>query len=134
MLHHHLYLLLEGAVISLLEGCENGESSARVVLQSSCHHIVGTATSHFFSTHGGIGASDARKEQTEIFVDFGASAHSGTWVATGYFLFDGDGRWQAFDVVHLRLVHSAQELSGISRETLYITTLTFGIQCVEGQR
>ena len=127
MLHHHLHLLLEGAVISLLEGSENSESGARVVLQSSCHYIIGTTTSHFFATHGGVGASDARKEQAEIFVDFGAGAHGGTWVAAGDFLFDGDGRWQSFDVVDLGLIHSAQELSGISRETFYITTLTFGI-------
>ena len=134
LLEHHFDLLEEGAVGSRFEGSENGESGARIVLQSSVHNVVCTATSYFFSADGRKGTSDARKEQTEVFVDFGASAHSGTWVAAGHLLFDGNGRWQTFDIVHFGFVHSAQKLSGIGRKALDISALSFGVEGVESQR
>ena len=134
LLEHHFDLLEEGAVGSRFEGSENGESGARIVLQSRVHNVVCTATSYFFSADGRKGASDARKEQTEVFVDFGASAHSGTWVAAGHLLFDGNGRWQTFDIVHFGFVHSAQKLSGIGRKALDISALSFGVEGVESQR
>jgi len=49
----------------------------------------------------------------------------------GGLLLDGDGRAQAFDQVHVGLVHQLQELAGIGGEALHIAALAFGIQRVK---
>ena len=78
--------------------------------------------------------SDAGEQHTEIVVYLGRCANGGTWIAGDDFLLDGDGGRDAADEIALGLVHAAEELSGIARQALHITPLTFGIQCVEGQR
>ena len=51
----------------------------------------------------------------------------------GITLVDGDGRGHAVHPIHGRAVHAVQELSRIGRESLYIATLTFGVEGVEHQ-
>ena len=78
--------------------------------------------------------ADSGKEHSQIVVDLGRRTHSTTGV-TGYdLLFDGNRGWNTTNEIALWLVHAAEKLSGIARQTLYITPLTFGIQGVEGQR
>ena len=62
---------------------------------------------------GAVGQAHSGEQQTEIVVDLGYRAHSGTWVMRNTFLVDGDGRRKAFDIVDVRLVHPAQELPGV---------------------
>ena len=49
------------------------------------------------------------------------------------FLFDCDGRRDAFDRIDIRLVHAVEKLSDIRREGFHITPLAFGVECVEGE-
>ncbi len=65
---------------------------------------------------GGIGNADAGKEQAHVVINFGDGAHSGTRIAAGGFLLDGNGGREAIDLVHVRLLHHFEELAGIGRE------------------
>ena len=52
----------------------------------------------------------------------------------GVALLDGDGGRDAFDAVHLRLVHAVEELPRVGREGLDVAPLAFGEERVEGKR
>ena len=49
-------------------------------------------------------------------------------------LINGDSGRQALDVLHIRLVHPAQELAGICRQRLDISALALRVDGVERQR
>ncbi len=49
-------------------------------------------------------------------------------------LVDGDRRGEAFDIIHVRLVHLPQELARISRQRLDVASLSFSEDGIEGQR
>src|ERR1700747_3668987 len=79
--------------------------------------------------HGDLG-----KEQFEVIVQLGHGANSG---AGGFYrptLIDGNGRGNTLDALHIRLVHPVQKLACVSREAFDITSLSFGVKNVEGQR
>ncbi len=73
------------------------------------------------------------EEDPEIVVDLGGGGHGGAGVAGGAALLDGDGRREALDVLHVRLVHQFQELAGVGREALHVAALALGVEDVEGQ-
>ena len=73
------------------------------------------------------------KEHPQIIVNFGGGGYRGTRVLGGAALLDGDGRRQALNVLHVRLVHQLQELPGVSRKAFHVAPLSFGIENVEGQ-
>ena len=78
--------------------------------------------------------ADARPQQTHVVVDLRHRAHRGARVARGGFLVDGDGRGQAVNVVHVRLVHLPQKHPGVGAQALDIATLALGVDRVEGER
>ncbi len=49
-------------------------------------------------------------------------------------LIDRDGRRQALDVIHVGLVHLAEELPSVRREGLDVAALALGVDGVERQR
>src|SRR5438445_7851084 len=81
-----------------------------------------------------VWATDAGEEQAEIVVDLGDRAHGGPWVARGGLLLDGDGRRQAFDRIHVWLVHLLEELACVRREGLHVAALALCVDRVERQR
>ena len=71
------------------------------------------------------------KQQAQIIVNFCHGAHRGAWVVAGGFLLNRD-RWrQAFNQVHIGLVHPLEELPCIGGQTLHIAALAFGIQGIK---
>ena len=78
--------------------------------------------------------ADPGIEQPQVVVDFGDGADGRPRIVRGRFLFDGNGRRQAFDVIHIRLFHHRQELPGIGRQRLHVAALALGVNGVEGQR
>ncbi len=80
------------------------------------------------------GCAGPRKQQPQVVVDLGDGADGGAWVVRGSLLFDGNGRGQPFDMVHVRLVHHGEELPGIGRQRFHIASLPLGIDGVESQR
>ncbi len=79
-------------------------------------------------------AADPGVQQAQIVVDLGDRADGRTRVVRGRLLLDRDRRGQALDVVQVRLFHHAEELAGIGRQRLHVTTLAFRVNGVERQR
>ena len=117
-----------------MDGRQHHEFRTLRILQHLLHHILRRMLLYLTATDGRVGVSDAGIEQSEILVDLRRGTHGGTRIPGDHLLFDSDGRGDTSYVVALGFVHSSQELTGITRQALYITPLTFGIQCVEGQR
>ena len=76
---------------------------------------------------------EVRPEQLHVVAQLGHRADSRARGADGVALLDGDGRWNAFDAVNLRLVHPVEKLPCVRREGLDVTTLAFGEKRVEGE-
>ncbi|MNV35814.1 hypothetical protein D3C71_1272750 [compost metagenome] len=76
----------------------------------------------------------AREQQFQVVVQLGHRANRAARAAHRVGLVDGDGRQDAFDAVHLRLVHAVQELARIGREGFHVAPLPLGVQRVERQR
>ena len=78
--------------------------------------------------------SGARPQQAQVVVNFRHRAHGRAWVAGRRLLVDGNGGGQAFDHVHVGLVHLAQELPRIGRKRVDIAPPALGIDRVERKR
>ena len=78
--------------------------------------------------------SGARPQQAQVVVNFRHRAHGRAWVAGRRLLVDGNGGGQAFDHVHVGLVHLAQELPRIGRKRVDIAPPPLGIDRVERKR
>ncbi len=68
-----------------------------------------------------------RPEQFQIIVNLGHGAYGGARALDGIRLFDGDGRRDAADVVHARLVHAVEELPHVRAKRFDVTPLAFGV-------
>jgi len=97
------------------------------------HHLAHGLGLQGGAVLGAAGFPDAGVQQPQIIVDLGDRAHRGAGVVGGGFLFDGNGRAQALDQVHVRFLHQRQELPGVGREGFHVAALTLGIQGIEGQ-
>ena len=89
---------------------------------------------HLAPADRAVGDAGAGEEQAQVVVDLGHRADGGARVVRGALLVDGDGRGEAFDVIHIRLVHLPEELAGVGRERLDVAALAFGEDGIEGQR
>ncbi len=78
--------------------------------------------------------TDAREEQPEVVVDLGGGADGRSRVTDAVLLPDRDGRGDALDGVHVRLLHPLEELPGIGRQRLDVPPLPFRVDRVEGER
>ena len=96
--------------------------------------VIHAEVAYLRAADGRIGASDAREQQLEVIVQFGGRADGRTGIARIDLLFDGDGRSDARDQVHVGFGDLAQELPGIGREALDIASLSLGEDRVESQR
>ena len=67
-------------------------------------------------------------------MNFCHGSHCASRIAISYFLLNGYSGWNTIYKIHVWLLHTSQKLSSVRTQTLYITPLTFGKQCVEGQR
>ena len=81
-----------------------------------------------------IRRADPREQQAQVVVNFGDGADRGARIVRGRFLFDRNGRRQAFDQIDVRLFHQLQELARVGGETFDIAPLSFRIERVERQR
>ena len=75
--------------------------------------------------------ADTCPQQTQIVVDLRDRADGRTRIFAGGLLVDGDGRTHAVDGVDVGLVHLAEKLPRIRRQTLHIAPLPLGKDGVE---
>ena len=81
-----------------------------------------------------VGHPDTRPEQPEVVVHLGDRPHRGSRVRAGGLLLDRNRGRQALDGVHVRLFHQPEELPGVRRQRLHITSLALGVDGVERER
>ena len=77
---------------------------------------------------------DTRIQESQIVVNLRNCPDRRAWIFRGGFLIDCNGRRQSFDLVHIRLADTVEELSGIGGERLDIAALPFGVEGIERQR
>lgn len=76
---------------------------------------------------------EVRPQNFHVVANLSHRADGAARGADGVALLDGDGRGDAFDAIHLRLVHAVEELSRVRRERFDVAALAFGIKRVEGE-
>ena len=130
--------LLQVLFILALAAADHRSHHHDAVLGPERQHVVenllGGLARDFVAANGAMRHADGRVQQPQIVVDLGDGAHGGTRAAAGGFLFDGDGRAQAVDGIHVGPLHLVQKLAGVGGEGLHIAALPLGIDRVEGQR
>ncbi len=97
-------------------------------------YALGALRLDFSTAVVAVGYAGSRKEHAQVVHYIGHSAYRRAGVLADRFLFDGDGGAEPADVVDLRFLHLAQELTGVGGEALHIPALTLGVERVEGQR
>ncbi len=115
------------------EGSHDHDAAALGQRQDGVNDLLYCLLADLPATLGAVGNAYAGVEQAQVVVDFGHRAHRGAGVAAGSLLVNADGWREALDVIHVGLVHLAQELAGVGRKGLDITALTFGVNGVKGQ-
>ena len=97
------------------------------------HDLIHRLLGDLAPAYRAMGNTDPCPQQSQVVIDLRYRAHSGARVAGGGLLVNGYGRGQTLDIVHIRLLHLTQELTGIRGQALHIPTLTFGINGVKSQ-
>ena len=95
--------------------------------------LVNGLLANLLAALGAVGGAHPGPQQAEVVVDLRHRAHGGPGVLAGGLLVNGDGGAETLDIVHIGLVHLAQEHPGIGAEGLHIPSLALGVDGVEGQ-
>ncbi|CCY14895.1 uncharacterized protein BN773_00888 [Prevotella sp. CAG:755] len=134
LLQVNLQLLAERAAVGHAHRGQDGETRSGRIAERTLHHVLRGMALHLTATEGRERTADTGVKQAEVVVHLSRGADRGARVAARDLLLDGNGRREAFYVVALGLVHTAQELAGIGREALDITALPLGVEGVERKR
>ena len=97
------------------------------------NHVGDRMVLYLLAGNGGVGFSDARKEQLQVIVDFSGGTDGGTRVFGAHFLLDGNGRRYALDVFYFGLFHAAKKLPGVGTQAFHIHALPLRKERVKGQ-
>ena len=125
--------LLVGPLAAADQGRVDRHALARALAQDLADDGGGGAALDAFSTARAMRDPDPSEEKAQMVVDLGHRGHRRAGVARGVALLDGDGRGEAFDEVHVRLVHELQELPRVGGKALDVAPLPLGVEGVEGQ-
>ncbi len=112
---------------------QDEEAGALVPFQDEVHHLLNGLPRERPPTLGAVGLPDARVQQPQVVVDLGDRAHRRPGIVRAGLLVDGDGRREALDLVHVRLLQLPQKLPGIGGEGFHVAPLPLGVEGVEGQ-
>ena len=103
-------------------------------LHNAVHHLVYGLSCDLPAAVGAVGNADPRVEQPEIVVDLRHGSHRRPGVPVGGFLVDGDRGGESVDLLHVRLLHLAQELSRVGGQRLHVPPLPLRVDGVKSQR
>ena len=126
--------LLVPSLASLDNGRIEDELRPFRQFQQRLDDLLGTLPAHRLPAFGAVREADGPVEQTQIVVNLRDRGDDGTRISTRRTLLDGDCGGQSLDPFHIWLLHLIEELTGIGRKRLHITSLPFGIKCIKGQR
>ena len=131
------HALKEFAVVALTitdERSQNVDATPLIGLSDHFEHLLFGVFHHLFARHIAISRTCTSEEQAQIVIDFGDGSYGGTRVLVGGLLLNADDRRKSGNLIHVRALHIAEEIAGVCGEGLYIATLTFGKDGIEGQR
>src|SRR5262249_5097147 len=83
---------------------------------------------------GTVGLTEASVEDAQVVVHLRDGSDGRARTLARRLLLDADGRRQAADVLDLRLLHLAEELTSVRRQRLDVAPLTLGVDRVECER
>ena len=101
--------------------------------EDGVHNLLHRLAGHGVAALGAVGLADAGEQQPQVVVDLRNGAYGGARVVGNALLVNGNGRRKPFYVVHIGLVHTAQELAGVGGEGFHIAPLPLGIDGVKGK-
>jgi hypothetical protein len=113
------------------DGRKNLEAGSFLKLKQLVHNLLWRLTGNNFTADRAVRPPYTRPEKAHVVVNLGDGAHRGAGVLTGGLLVDGDGRREPLDEIDIRLVHLAEELTGIRRQGLNVAPLALGKDRVE---
>ena len=112
---------------------EEEDSLAVILVENHFDDLFFGIFHHLLTASVAVGCTGTGIEQTQVIVDLGGGAHSGSGILVGGLLFDADDRTETCNLIHIGTFHVAQEVAGVGRKRLDISTLTFGKDGVESQ-
>ena len=113
---------------------QNVNLMSGVVVGNHVENTLFGIAHHLLAGSKAIGTSGTGKEQSQVVVNLGGGSYRRTGILVGGFLLDTDYGRKTGNLINIRALHSAKEVAGISRESLDISALTLGKDCVESQR
>src|SRR5450755_2247061 len=78
--------------------------------------------------------SDRGKEHAQVVVNLRGRRDRGTRIRSRTALLNRDRRRKTLDKIDVRLFHFIEKLPGVSRQTLDVTPLPFGVERIERER
>ena len=123
-----------GALLAPNHGSQQLIAGALRQQQDLIDHLVDALRTDRAITLRAMGLTSAAEQQAQVVLDFRDRSDGGAGVVAGGFLIDRNRRRQPLNGVHIWLVHLAQELSGVSGQTLDVAALTFRKNRVKSER
>ena len=104
-----------------------------IVPHYEADYLLVSVSDHFLSRDGGIGPGGPGIEKSQKIKYFRDGPDRGSGIVAGRFLFNGNDRAKAVDLLHVRLLQHAHEMLGVSGEGVHISSLPLGVYGIEGQ-
>ena len=115
----------------LVQDVKSPPSSKR---QNARRNFIRTIAPNFRPTLNAKSLPTARKQQSQVIVNFRRRSHIRTRIACGVLLPDGYRRRDPGDLIHIRFFHALQKLPRIRRKRFHVAALPFRINGVESER
>ena len=91
------------------------------------YHIVDSMTLNLITGNRGKSMTNTSEKYFQIFINLGSCAHSRTGIIIDNLLLYSYRRWNTFNKIHFRLIHSTEELTHITTKRLHVSSLPLGI-------
>ena len=130
------HVLEDGLVVPLAvldQRRQHLEASAGLHPQHRVHDLLGGLPGDLAAALWAVDHSDAGVQEPQVVVNLGDGADGRAGIARAPPLVNGDGRGEPLDLVHVRLLHLAEELARVGGEALDVPSLPLGVDGVEGQ-
>jgi hypothetical protein len=122
------------ALAAAHDGAQDQQSRARGHALDLVGHLLDRLLLDLASADRAVRPADPGVEEAEVVVHLRDRADGRARVPRRALLVDGDRGREAFDHVHVRLLHLAQELPGVGGERLDVAALALGVDRVERER
>ena len=121
------------ALTATHDRCQHLEPNSIVEAHDAIDDLLGSLSLEAGAVVRAVLLTNARVQETQIVVHLGNRSDRASGVTRGRLLVDRNSRREAVDVIDIRLVHLAEELTRVCRQALDVPTLALGVDGVESQ-